>query len=114
MRFQYYPDNDSLYIDLSNGVTVRSNQVAPGVTLDFDQEGRLVGIDVDKASSCVDLFRLETVALPIVSLSMLREGEENPEESSGEGLLPGEDSAKDNMDNKDNNEDPCCSVAVSE
>lgn len=73
MRFQYYPDTDSLYIDLSDKVSVESRQVAPGVMLDFDGEKNLVGIDIDKASCLIDLNRLETVALPIVSFSMQRD-----------------------------------------
>ncbi len=47
-------------------------EVAPGVVLDFDAEGRLVGIDIDHASQIADLSRLEAEALPIGSLSVLR------------------------------------------
>ena len=46
MKFQYYPETDSLYIDLSAKVSVDSREVAPGVVLDFDTEGHVVGIDV--------------------------------------------------------------------
>lgn len=75
MRFRFYPDEDSLYIDLSNRVAVESREVSADVTLDFDDNGRLVGIDIKNAGEHVDLFRLETVALPIVSLSMVRDEE---------------------------------------
>ena len=70
MRFRYYPETDSLYIDLSEKASVDSREVAPGVVLDFDAEGKLVGIDIDRASQIVDLSRLEAEQLPIGSLSV--------------------------------------------
>jgi len=72
MKFHYYPETDSLYIDLSEKVSADSREVAPGVVLDFDDEGRLVGIDIDHASQIVNLSRLEAEALPVDSLSLTR------------------------------------------
>lgn len=68
MRFIYYPDTDSLYIDLLEKVSVDSQEVAPGVVLDFDTEGGLVGIDINNASNKVNLSRLEAQSLPIANL----------------------------------------------
>jgi uncharacterized protein YuzE len=70
MKFHYYPETDSLYIDLSAKTGVDSNEVAPGVVLDFDAEGQLVGIDIDNASKIVDLSRLEAEELPIKGFSL--------------------------------------------
>lgn len=70
MKFHYYSETDSLYIDLSEKTSVDSREVAPGVVLDFDAEGHVVGIDIDHASEIVDLSRLEAEALPITSLSL--------------------------------------------
>jgi len=70
VKFHYYPETDSLYIDLSEKVSTDSREVAPGVVLDFDAEGHLVGIDIDHASQIVDLSRLEAEALPVISLSV--------------------------------------------
>ena len=72
MKFQYYPDTDSLYIDLSQKVSADSREVAPGVVLDFDDEGLLVGIDIDRASHVVDLSRLEAEALPFSTVSFAK------------------------------------------
>jgi uncharacterized protein YuzE len=66
----YYPETDSLYIDLSGRTSVDSLEVAPGVVLDFDGGGHLVGIDIDHASQIVNLSRLEAAALPITDLSV--------------------------------------------
>ncbi len=71
MKFHYYPETDSLYIDLSEKTSVDSREVAPGVVLDFDAEGHLVGIDIDRASRIVNLSRLEAEMLPITTFSLV-------------------------------------------
>ncbi|MFL5804554.1 MAG: DUF2283 domain-containing protein [Roseiflexaceae bacterium] len=71
MKFHYYPDTDSLYIDLSERTSHDSREVAPGVVLDFDDDGHLVGIDIDRASEIVDLSRLEAEALPFTAFSLV-------------------------------------------
>jgi len=71
MKFKYYPETDSLYIDLSDRVSADSVEVAPGVVLDFDEKGKLTGIDIDHASRVIeDLSSLEIEELPINKLSM--------------------------------------------
>ena len=69
MKFHYYADTDSLYIDLSEKVSADSREVAPGIVLDFDADGRIVGIDIDHASSIADLSRIEAESLPLTSFS---------------------------------------------
>jgi uncharacterized protein YuzE len=70
MKFKYYPETDSLYIDLSERTSVDSMEVAPGVVLNFDHDGHLVGIDIDRASQFVNLTRLEAEALPVHSFAV--------------------------------------------
>ncbi len=70
MKFHYYWETDSLYIDLSQKSSVESIEVAEGVVLDFDENRKLIGIDIDNASKIVDLSRLEAEALPIQSLAI--------------------------------------------
>ncbi|HKZ40651.1 MAG TPA: DUF2283 domain-containing protein [Candidatus Hodarchaeales archaeon] len=50
MKLNYYPDTDSLYIDLSERPSVDSREISEGVVLDYDTDGNLVGIDIDNAS----------------------------------------------------------------
>lgn len=71
MKFHYYPETDSLYIDLSERKSVDTREVAPGVVLDFDESGNLVGIDIDHASRIVDLSRLEAESVPIQAVSLV-------------------------------------------
>lgn len=55
MKLSYYPEADSLYIDLSEKTSVESREISEGVVLDYDAEGKLVGIDIDDASAKVQL-----------------------------------------------------------
>ncbi len=64
MKLNYYPDTDSLYIDLSAKTSVESTEVSTGVVLDYDSEGNLVGIDIDNASHKLDLKELSITKLP--------------------------------------------------
>lgn len=58
MKLTYHRETDSLYIDLVDRPSVDSREVAEGIVLDFDADGRLVGIDIDHASRKVELERL--------------------------------------------------------
>ena len=60
MRINYYPDTDSLYIDLSSKPSVDSREVSDGVVLDYDREGNLTGIDIDQASMKLDIQRIDS------------------------------------------------------
>jgi uncharacterized protein YuzE len=65
VKLDYYPDTDSLYIDLSSRPSVESQEVSEGVVLDYDADGNLVGIDIDHASRKLDLSELVTNRIPI-------------------------------------------------
>jgi len=64
MILNYYPETDSLYIDLSEKPSVESKEIAEGIILDYDAEGNLVGIDIDNASKKVELNKLTLSRLP--------------------------------------------------
>ena len=64
MRINYYPETDSLYIDLSSKTSVDSREVSNGVVLDYDVDGNLVGIDIDQASVKLDIRELILSKLP--------------------------------------------------
>jgi uncharacterized protein YuzE len=65
MKLNYYADTDSLYIDLSERTSVDSIEISPGVVADFDSDGLLVGIDIDRASQVANLRQLEANSIPI-------------------------------------------------
>ena len=64
MRLNYHPETDSLYIDLSERPSAESREISEGVVLDYDIDGRLVGIDIDNASNKVELRKLILSNLP--------------------------------------------------
>ena len=66
MKLNYYPDTDSLYIDLSEQPSTESREISEGIVLDYDANGNLVGIDIDNASRKVDLKRLTLSKLSAV------------------------------------------------
>jgi uncharacterized protein YuzE len=66
MKISYYPDTDSLYIDPSDQQSTESREVSEGVVLDYDAQGRLVGIDIDNASNKVELKKLVLSKLPAI------------------------------------------------
>lgn len=58
MKLNYYPETDSLYINLSEQPSVESQEISEGILLDYDADGRLVGIDIDNASHKVEMEKL--------------------------------------------------------
>lgn len=68
MTFQYFKDDDMLYIKLISGVSTESEEVAPGIVLDYNDENQVIGIEIEDASKFVDLSRLELLSLPIVDM----------------------------------------------
>ena len=66
MKFKYYPETDSLYIDLSSKTSTDSKEVADGVVIDLDSDGNIVGIDIDHASKKIDLEDLSFSKIPFI------------------------------------------------
>ena len=64
MKLHYYPETDSLYIELNAAPSAETREISDGVNIDLDADGRPVGIDIDHASTKLDLTTLETSALP--------------------------------------------------
>lgn len=64
MKIRYYADTDSLYIDLTEKASVESLEVAPGIIVDFDENNKIVGIDIDHASKILSLSDLEITSVP--------------------------------------------------
>lgn len=64
MKLNYFADTDSLYIELADQPSVESREVSEGVVIDYDARGNLVGIDIDNASTKVDMHILKLSNLP--------------------------------------------------
>ncbi len=68
MVFQYDANSDMLYIKLADRASAESEEAAPGIVLDFDERNQVVGIEIEDASTRIDLSHLEVLALPITHL----------------------------------------------
>jgi uncharacterized protein YuzE len=67
MKLHYDPMTDALYIDLIDRPSAESIEAAPGVSVDLDADGRVVGIEVDHASRVADLTSLDPGILPLTA-----------------------------------------------
>lgn len=67
MKLHYYPETDSLYIELNSAPGTQTREIVAGLNVDLDANGDVVGFDIDHASGKLDLSRIETIALPRVS-----------------------------------------------
>ena len=50
MRIEYFPETDSLYIELTARPGADAREIDDGIVIDVDADGHLVGIDIDQAS----------------------------------------------------------------
>ncbi len=61
-----------LYTKLADRPSIESEEVAPGIVLDFDEENQVVGggwgIEIEDAHNLIDLSRLELLSLPVADL----------------------------------------------
>ena len=64
MKIRYYPETDSMYIELSERSSVVSLEISEGIILDYDSQHNVVGIDIDNASKKVQLEELLLSKLP--------------------------------------------------
>lgn len=67
MKLHYYAETDSLYIELNDRPSADSREIVDGLVADFDENGNIVGLDIQNASSQLDLHTLETESLPLRS-----------------------------------------------
>ena len=66
MTLHYLKETDSLYVDLSAAMSADSQEIADGLVIDFDESGKVVGIDNQHASERIDLTELKAEHLPFM------------------------------------------------
>ena len=64
MTLNYDSTTDSLYIDLSSKPNSDSREISEGIVLDYDVDGNVTGIDIDKPSNKVDLEKIVLKKVP--------------------------------------------------
>jgi uncharacterized protein YuzE len=65
MKLHYYPETDSLYIELRDEPGSETREIADGLNVDLNEQGQVVGFDIDHASRNLDLTTLEAAGLPL-------------------------------------------------
>jgi uncharacterized protein YuzE len=73
VKLHYYPETDSLYIELRDRPGADVREIGDGIVVDVDDDGNPVGIDIDGASRRLDLATLELVQLPDGMTPVVRE-----------------------------------------
>ncbi len=56
MKFNYDPKTDSLYLELTTGAYDRSKKVSDGVVVDYNKNGKVLGIEVLAAKKNHKIF----------------------------------------------------------
>ena len=68
MKLSYFAETDTLYAERATGEALDGAEITDGIVAEFDRDGRLLGLEIDHASTRLDVARLETVGLPIATL----------------------------------------------
>jgi uncharacterized protein YuzE len=63
MRLKIDKENDALYLRLNETGIVESEEVQPGIILDFDESGRVVGVEILTLSKRADRDQLRLIQL---------------------------------------------------
>ena len=64
MKIRYFPDTDTLYIALAERDSSSSEAISDNLIVDFDAQGRPVGVTLEHYSLISDSTAIETL-LPI-------------------------------------------------
>jgi len=68
MKLSYFPDTDTLYIDISDRPSVESERINENLIIDLDSDGQPVGITLEHYSKTASSQAIE-VDLPISMLT---------------------------------------------
>jgi uncharacterized protein YuzE len=64
MKLEYFPDTDTLYIQLREASGADAQEVAEDIVLDFDSAGKVIGIEIEHASQRINLRDLHVTEIP--------------------------------------------------
>ena len=68
MKIQYFPETDTLAIELTRQPIVTTDAITTDLILDYDHEGKIVAITLDNYSKNVDTINLQTLGIPIMTV----------------------------------------------
>jgi len=65
MRLHFDEKADALYLRLDDSSVVESEEVRPGIVLDFDQRNQVVGIEILRVKERVPLANLRQIQFEV-------------------------------------------------
>jgi len=66
MRLKIDKDSDALYFRLDEAAIIESEEVEPGIILDFDKDGKVVGIEMLALSTRIEPEKLRILQFETV------------------------------------------------
>lgn len=71
MKFKYIKETDTFYLVFSDSKSFESAEIADNVIADFDESGKMIGIEFLSAKSMLDFNNLTLDSLPYKNLNMI-------------------------------------------
>ena len=68
MKIEYSRDADALYIKLREAKITDSRDIEEGVTVDLDENGHIVGLEILDASERLDISDLVNISIENLSI----------------------------------------------
>ena len=65
-NMKYFPDEDIIYIKISDGEESNSVEISPNITAELDKKNEIIGIEILKASNYIRDNILESVQAKIL------------------------------------------------
>ena len=69
MKIEYFPDTDTLYIDLADRPSATSEVINDNLIIDLDKGGKPVGITIEHYSATADSMKVETVLPQLTAIA---------------------------------------------
>jgi uncharacterized protein YuzE len=66
VKIQYFPETDTLAIELTHKPIVSTDAITDDLILDYDSQSKVVAITIDNYSKNVDTINLQTLNLPLL------------------------------------------------
>ncbi|PSR16102.1 hypothetical protein C8255_19580 [filamentous cyanobacterium CCP3] len=67
MKIQYFPETDTLAIELTTKSVVTTDAITDDLVLDYDNDGKVVAITLDNYSQNAETINLYTLGVPLLA-----------------------------------------------
>ena len=67
MKIQYFPETDTLAIELTTKPVVATDAITNDLILDYDSDGKVVAITLDNYSCNVETINLQALGVPLLA-----------------------------------------------